>query len=102
MTYEDCTSNQPCKAREVIPDVQENLRSSLLKTDMIWKQIDRLIYALDGPQPTSPECGETKPLDRQHGSLETLESTAKELRSELIDIEDTLRAKITLLLGMKK
>jgi hypothetical protein len=100
MSYADCDSNQPCKIREVIPDVQERILFGLTKTNEIWIQIDRLIYALDGPQSTPPDELD-KPLDRQYGSLETLEKTTRELREDLIQIERKLREKLDVLLGMK-
>lgn len=87
------------KAREAVPDIQLSISQARHRTEEIQKQIDRVNYALSGPQATSPTCEEK--ADREMGSVECLEESSKALVLRLTGIEKELRQYLNLLFGVE-
>jgi len=87
------------KVREVVPDIQLSISKAHDKVYEIEKQVSRVNYALHGPQATSPDCEEKG--DREKGSIECLEDSAKYLFGYLVKVEKELRNHLDLLLGIE-
>lgn len=87
------------KAREAVPDIQLSISQARHRMEEIQKQVDRINYALRGPQATSPTCVEKG--DREMGSVECLEESAKTLVLGLSGVEKELRSHLNLLFGVE-
>jgi len=92
--------NSAQKIREVIPDLQEKLRTCRELVIKLHASNNRLNDALNGPspEPTSAGLVESKP----YGMIEKLEGIADELFTSLTNACATYEEHLDVLLGSKK